>query len=82
MCGIRPPFRESSDGNLLIFLFACSGGAILGALAVVGPTLVLESVLSESILAWAQTTGVWFGMGAGASWMGRTAFVEFFRRKA
>ncbi len=82
MCGIRPPVRESNDGELLILLFACIAGAILGGLTVVGPTLVLESVLPESILAWAQASGVWIGMGVGASWMGKKAFVEFFRPKA
>ena len=82
MCGLRPPFRESNGDKLLMLLFACTGGAILGALAVVGPTWALESILPESILAWAQASGVWFGMVAGASWLGKKAFVEFFRPKA
>ena len=72
MCGLRPRFRESDSDKLLLWLFACAGGAILGALAVVGPAWALETVLPEWILAWVQGAGVWFGMGAGAVWMGKS----------
>lgn len=79
MCGLRPPFRGHSGDKLLMLLFACTGGAILGALSVIGLAWTLELVLSELIPAWARTVGVWLGMGVGGSWMGQKAYIELFR---
>ena len=79
MCSQRFPLRDSNDGKLLILVSACAGGAILGALAVVGFTSILASVVGQPLPTWTHTPGVWLGMAAGAGWLGKAAFIEFFR---